>query len=63
MKEAGVRVTKLHNARRFFVSTWLANNGNPEQLRKLVGHATADMTAVYHVMPDDLGSIATILSV
>ncbi len=62
MKEAGVKPICFHSMRRYFVSSYIQNGGNPSQLRKIVGHADAEMTNLYFTMGDNLGEIASIVN-
>lgn len=62
MKEAGVKRVCFHSMRRYFVSSYIQNGGNPSQLRKIVGHADAEMTNLYFTMGDNLGEIASIVN-
>lgn len=63
MKVAGVRITKFHNFRRFFVTAFIERGGHEAHLRKLVGHASEEMTDTYTVLRDDLGPVATIVNI
>lgn len=62
MKEARVTPICFHSLRRYFVTNYLQNGGNPAQLRKIVGHADAEMTNLYFTMGDNLGEIASIVN-
>lgn len=63
MKGAGVRITTLHNFRRWFCNAFIEQNGNPIHLRKIVGHASEEMTDHYTTLNEDLATVSALVNV
>lgn len=62
VREAGVRKTKFHNLRRWYVTNFVENGGNEAQLRKIVGHGSVQMTDLYTARPSDLRKAAEVIN-
>ena len=63
IEQAGVRKTKFHNCRRFFVMNFLMGGGIEAQLRKIVGHASRQMTDLYNSQVEDMSEIGRMVQV
>jgi len=63
IEQAGVRKTKFHNCRRFFVMNFLMGGGVEAQLRKIVGHASRQMTDLYNPQIEDMSEIGKMVQV
>lgn len=60
---AGVRKTKFHNSRRFFIKHYIERGGNEAQLRKIVGHACQRMTDWYNTQDENMTPLADVVSI
>lgn len=63
VRESGVRETKFHNTRRFFVTHYMEKGGTETQLRKIVGHASQQMTDLYTAQRNDMREFADIINI
>lgn len=59
---SGVRKTKFHNMRRFFITHYGERGGTEAQLRKIVGHGSVQMTDLYTVQREKLDDISRLVN-
>jgi integrase len=61
--ETGIRKTRFHNCRYFYVREYLQKGGVEAQLRKIVGHACQRMTDRYNTLPKNMNPLAQVMSI
>lgn len=62
VKSAGVRTTKFHNVRRFYITQYVQRGGSEPQLRKIVGHGSVGMTDLYTAQLEDMKNLGSIIN-